>query len=332
MNKICLLLAFLTYSSLGLSQDKIIYDKELTNLEYPFEVKTFEFESQRQALNMRYMDIGDSLDKKKVALLLHGKNFSGSYWSRIAIELVNKGYRVVIPDQVGFGKSTKPEYYDYSFAQLGLNTISLLTHLSIKRDVVIVGHSMGGMLATHLSYMKPSLFKQLVLINPIGLEKYSDYVQIKDPQFFYEKELKKTEAGVRNYQKKNYYDGKWTDEYEKLINIHIGWLNGPDKALIAWNNALTYMPIFTEDIVSKVKDLKVPTVLIIGTRDTTGPGRGWKKPGVDYKLGQYQKLGKSFIQGFKNTDAKLLELEGLGHLPQFENYGVFSKVFYPLFD
>ena len=92
------------------------------------------------------------------------------------------------------------------------------------------------------------------------------------------------------------------------------------------------MPIFTEDIVSKVKDLKVPTVLIIGTRDTTGPGRGWKKPGVDYKLGQYQKLGKSFIQGFKNTDAKLLELEGLGHLPQFENYGVFSKVFYPLFD
>jgi pimeloyl-ACP methyl ester carboxylesterase len=197
---------------------------------------------------------------------------------------------------------------------------------------MIVGHSMGGMLATHLSYMKPSLFKQLVLINPIGLEKYSDYVQIKDPQFFYEKELKKTEAGVRNYQKKNYYDGKWTDEYEKLLNIHIGWLNGQDKALIAWNNALTYMPIFTEDIVSKVKDLKVPTVLIIGTRDTTGPGRGWKKPDVNYKLGEYDKLGRAFIERFKNTKTELIELNGLGHLPQFESYSRFSEVFYPVFD
>jgi pimeloyl-ACP methyl ester carboxylesterase len=59
---------------------------------------------------MRYMDVGDK-DSTNVIVLLHGKNFSGFYWEQLARLLMDKGYRVIIPDQVGFGKSTKPAYY-----------------------------------------------------------------------------------------------------------------------------------------------------------------------------------------------------------------------------
>ena len=316
--------------SFGFTQPKqttLVFDKELSQFQYPFEVKTFKLQSQRQSLKMRYMDVGDK-KSVKVIVLLHGKNFAGFYWEKIAKELVHRGFRVIIPDQIGFGKSSKPDSYDFSFSQLALNTQSLLDSLGIK-NYSVVGHSMGGMLAVNMSYLYGHTIDKLVLINPIGLETYLDYVQFKDSDFFFKKELGKTVDKIRNYQKKNYYDGKWKPAYEKLLTPFKGWLNGKQWRRVAWNNALTYAPIFTEDIVSKFSKIKNETHLIIGTRDRTGPGRGWKKEGVTHKLGQYQYLGKEVHRSIKNS--KLYELEGLGHMPHFEDYKRFSEVFYTIF-
>jgi len=304
-------------------KDDYSFDKELNGFQYPFKVNNFNFSSQNQKLTMAYMDIGKK--SHPAIVLLHGKNFSGYYWERIANDLLNKGYRVIIPDQIGFGKSTKPGYYLYSFNQLALNTKNLLNSLKIK-NYIVVGHSMGGMLAVNMATMYKESTKKLILINPIGLEPYLQFIEYKDPEFFYENEKKKTVEMFRNYQKKNYYDGKWSDEYEKLIVPFKGQIKGKDFDLVAWNNALTYNPIFTEDIVSKFSQIQVPTALIIGTRDTTGPGRGWKKPGVTRKLGQYKKLAEN--AKWKIKDSKLYELKGLGHMPQFEDYKRFQKVFF----
>ncbi|MFK8139344.1 MAG: alpha/beta fold hydrolase [Bdellovibrionales bacterium] len=147
----------------------ISYNATLDTFRYPFPVKTFEIQTQRKNLQMRFMDIGKK-DLKKIAILLHGKNFSGFYWEKIALELVSKNYRVVIPDQIGFGKSSKPDYYQYTFAQLSLNTMSLLDELGIKGKVHVVGHSMGGMLGVHLALNYEDRIKQLVLNNPVELE------------------------------------------------------------------------------------------------------------------------------------------------------------------
>lgn len=304
-------------------ESTLSYNKDLDGFAYPFKVNTYSFTSQNQSLNMRYMDVGDKTSTN-VIVLLHGKNFSGFYWEQVARLSMDKGYRVIIPDQVGFGKSTKPAYYQYSFAQLALNTQSLLNSLKIDHYKV-VGHSMGGMLATTMALNYAQSIEQLILINPIGLEPYLDYVEIKDPEFFYQNELNSSPEKIRNYQKENYYAGTWKPAYEHLIAPHIGWLNGPDKKLVAWNKALTYMPIFAEDITTKFSKISVPTSLIIGTRDRTGPGRGWKKPGVDYLLGQYQNLGKQAAGLIPN--AHLYTMEGLGHLPHIEDFERFKPVF-----
>lgn len=169
---------------------------------------------------MCYMDVGDK-DSTNVIILLHGKNFSGFYWEQVARLLMNKGYRVIIPDQVGFGKSTKPSYYQYSFAQLALNTQSLLNSLKISHYKV-VGHSMGDMLATTMVLNYAQSIEDLILINPIGLEPYLDYVEIKDPAFFYQNELNSTPEKIRNYQKENYSAGTWKPDYEHMIAHHIG--------------------------------------------------------------------------------------------------------------
>ena len=54
-------------------------------------------------------------------------------------------------------------------------------------------------------------------------------------------------------------------------------LAGDDWKIVAWNNALTYGPIFSENIVDRFSQINNETVFIIGTRDKTGSGRGWLK-------------------------------------------------------
>ena len=198
-----------------------------------------------------------------------------------------------------------------------------MASLKIKKSIVI-GHSMGGMLASRFALMYPQFTQQLILVNPIGLENYLKYVDYKDTNFFYKNELAKTPEKIKTYQQKNYYAGHWNDQYEALTHFMIGQLQGPDKKQVAWVNAQTYDMIFTQPVITEFKDLSVPVRLIIGTRDRTGPGRNWKKPGVDYEMGRYDRLGSTAARLI--PDAVLYELTGLGHLPHVENFERFTDV------
>ncbi len=298
---------------------QVTYNKELDGFEYPFEVNTFDFNSQNQDLQMRYMDTGNK-SAKKVAVLLHGKNFSGYYWEKVAKDLLEKGYRVVIPDQIGFGKSTKPAFYQYSFGQLALNTKLILDHLGVE-EITLVGHSMGGMLATTFAVNYPTLVKKLILINPIGLEDWKLKVPYKPVEWWYANELKKSFEGIKNYQLVNYYDNKWKDDYDQWVNLLAGWTLNSDYKRIAWNAALTYDMIFTQPVVYEFEKIKVPTLLIIGTRDRTALGKPLVSEEVRKTMGLYDTLGKTTKQKIKN--AQLVEIENIGHLPHIEKFESF---------
>ena len=121
---------------------------------YPYPVQFLTLNIDGQQLRMAYMDVTPKdWDGKRAAVLLHGKNFYGSYWENTIKALTAAGYRVIVPDQLGFGKSAKPDI-DYSFDLLARNTIHLLDQLQVQQ-AVIVGHSMGGMLAVRLARNYP---------------------------------------------------------------------------------------------------------------------------------------------------------------------------------
>lgn len=299
------------------------YDARLTAYDYPYKVQMLDLESQRQNVQMAYMYL-PAAEGKPTALLLHGKNFSGAYWQPVAEWLHEHGYGVIMPDQIGFGKSSKPQYYQFSFNQLAANTRALLEKLGIQ-NTIVVGHSMGGMLATRYALTYPAHTSKLILINPIGLEDYLEYTTYPSLDQSYAAELKKTPEGIIAYQRKNYYDGQWNERYEALTEFLQGWVNGQDKQRVAWNSALTYDMILTQPVVHEMGELSMPTTLIIGTRDRTGLNRANKKPDTDYELGRYDQLGKATAQRIPH--ATLYELEGLGHLPQVENWDRFAEVF-----
>lgn len=293
----------------------------LEDFEYPFPVANYSFESQLQTLEMSYMDVSPVGDSIGTVLLLHGKNFSGAYFEETANALLKAGYRVIMPDQIGFGKSTKPQHYQFSFQQLAQNTHDLLKSLEIEQ-VQVLGHSMGGMIATRFALMYPAMTTSLTLLNPIGLEDWKakgvPYVSIDT---WYQSELKKTPAKIRAYQLDSYYDGKWKDAYDSGVDLLTRFIVSPNYLRMAWNQALTYDMIFTQPVVHEFDKIAVPTLLIIGQRDTTALGKNLVSAEVRATLGNYAELGRLAHNTIPNST--LVEMDGLGHLPQIEAFDRF---------
>lgn len=300
------------------------FDATLSGYEYPYSVSFLTLNIQQHAYKMAYMDVKPANYNGKTIVLFHGKNFNGAYWKTTIEALTQRGYRVVAPDQLGFGKSDKPEYFQYSFHQLAENTMALLKKLQIKKTTIL-GHSMGGMLATRFALMYPDVTEKLILENPIGLEDYKVVVPYRNVDWWYQNELEKNYESLKKYQQSNYYDGKWKPEYDEWVNILAGWILGNDYKRVAWNNALTYDMILTQPVVYEFQDIKCPTLLIIGTRDRTALGKPLVNEETRKTMGLYNKLGKATRDKIPNS--KLVEIPNIGHLPHIE---AFNKFITPL--
>ena len=298
-------------------------EPRLTDFDYPFPVKIFPLQTQRQSLEMAYMDVTPKGDDRGTILLLHGKNFSGAYWRETAEALSAAGYRVIMPDQIGFGRSSKPAHYQYSFQQLATNTRALVESLGVRR-VNVLGHSMGGMIAARYALMFPDAVTSLILTNPLGLEDWKakgvPYTRIDAA---YEQELKQTPEKIREYQRQNYYDGKWQPAYDRWVEMLAHFTRDPDYPRMAWNQALTSEMIYTQPVVYEFPQISVPTLLIIGQRDRTAPGRNLAPMDQRERLGDYPRLGRAAAAAIPH--AKLVELDGLGHLPQIEAFPRFIE-------
>ena len=298
------------------------FDAELTAYPYPFPVRRLALSSQRQRIEMAYMDVAPAQPNGHTVVLLHGKNFSASYWEPTIRFLTEHGYRVIAPDQIGFGKSSKPASYQYSFQQLAENTSAVIDAAGVTR-VSVVGHSMGGMLATRFALMHPERVEKLVLVNPIGLEDWKTVVPYHSVDQWYAQEKKATADSVREYQRTSYYGGIWKPEYERLIEPAVGMIGHPDYPKVAWASALLYDMIYSQPVVYEFPRLKVPTLLVIGQRDRTALGRAWAPKEVAATLGDYPALGKKAAAAIPG--ATLVEIPGVGHLPQVEAFEAYSQ-------
>lgn len=286
---------------------------------YPYPVQYLPLTIESQPVQMAYMDVKPAQPNGQTALLLHGKNFDGFYWTNVIRWLSDKGYRVVVPDQVGWGKSSHPNIH-YSFPLLADNTRQLLDKLKIDR-VVVLAHSMGGMLGTRFTLMFPDRVSRLVLENPIGLEDYKTFVPYQSIDAQYKKEVKATYESYKQYQQ-TYYP-VWKPEYEALVKAQASDLDKPNFEGIAWTNALTYQMIYEQPVVYEFERIRVPTLLIIGQEDRTVVGKALLPKDQQAKYGQYPELGKQTAQRIKQS--KLVELPGVGHIPHIQTPELYVK-------
>jgi pimeloyl-ACP methyl ester carboxylesterase len=279
-----------------------------------YSVQFFQLQVENQDLRMAYRDVPPTGPPNgKAVLLLHGKNFSGFYWEPTIEFLAKQGYRVIAPDQLGFGASSRPDIH-YSFHQMADNTKALLNHLGIQQ-VDIIAHSMGGMLGVRFTLLFPETVEKLVLENPLGLEDYRKLVPPVSLQQQYAAELSQTDEKMRDYQK-TYYPGSWDPEYEAYVQDQASVLGTGEYPRDAWSSALTYQMIYEQPIIYEMGDISRPTLLIIGQDDRTIVGKNRLPPGLQSVAGQYPELGRKTQAAIKGST--LVEVPDCGHIPHIQ--------------
>jgi pimeloyl-ACP methyl ester carboxylesterase len=285
----------------------------LEGLSYPYPVAFLDLAIEGQLLRMAYMDVAPSNPANgKAVLLLHGKSFSGNYWAGVAQVLAAQGYRVVIPDQLGFGKSAKPDIR-YSFDLLAANTKKLLDRLGIER-VAVVGHSFGGMLAVYFARNYPQTTAVLALENPIGLEDYRSAIPPQPLETLVATEMAQTPDTYRTFMKA--FFTRWTPENEPMVSVFAGLLKSPEYPRLARASALTYQMIFDEPIRHEYPLLKMPVLLVIGQSDRSVFFRRYAAPEAIKPLGNWPALGRAAVKEL--PDGKLVEIEAAGHVSHME--------------
>jgi len=294
----------------------------LEGYDYAFPVHYITLHVQGETLKEAYIDVLPTVSNGQTILLLHGKNFNANNWKDVTKRLVGEGFRVIALDQIGFGKSSKPEHIQYSFPLLANNTIALLDCLGVDK-VNVVGHSMGGMLATRLTLMYPDRVKKLILEDPIGLEDWRLYEKYMPIEGWYQQELKQNYNTMRAYQEEYYFDHQWKPEYDEGITVQAGTALSPDFPRLAWNSAQLYDMLIQQPVCYEFSKIKVPTLLIIGQKDKTAVGKMLAYPQYKDKLGNYPELGRKTHKLIKGS--KLVELEGIGHAPHMQDLESFIK-------
>lgn len=113
-----------------------------------------------------YTDLGPA--DGPVVLLVHGMVSDSTTWTRSAQLLAASGLRVIAPDLLGHGESSKPAGGGYLITDFADSLSQLLAELGTG-PVTVVGHSLGGAVAMQLAYAHPELVRRLVLVSAGGL-------------------------------------------------------------------------------------------------------------------------------------------------------------------
>ena len=110
-------------------------------------------------INLFYRDTAADLP---VILCLHGRWGRGETWTDF-IKRYRDRYRLIAPDQRGHGLSDKPDS-GYTAADLAEDAYQLVRYLNCG-PVIVVGHSMGGRIAAHLTTFHPEAIRALVILD-----------------------------------------------------------------------------------------------------------------------------------------------------------------------
>ncbi len=269
----------------------------LEEIEYPYPVFYMNFTAQSKDVRMAYMDVPPAGPPNgQAVVLLHGLNFFGEYWAGTIDALTREGFRVIVPDQIGFGRSSKP-VIAYSFQKKAGNTKKLLEKLGVE-EAAIVGHSMGGMLASRFAFSYPETTTHLVLVNMIGKHDFRLTRPWSSTDEVYESELNRSYEGIRRGQERYYVE--WKQEYEKYIRIHYGWTLSPEFPRLAKVRALNRQMVYSQPVVYEFPHLQSKTLILSGRED-----------GADFA-----DLARQTAEAI--PDSKLILLDNVGHNPHFE--------------
>jgi pimeloyl-ACP methyl ester carboxylesterase len=191
-------------------------------------------------------------------VLLHGIGASSESWNRLAVELGETSCRVLAFDLLGFGDSPKPDWPLYSVDDHARAIIAALDRKKLHSPAILVGHSMGSLIAVHIARLRPDLVRHLILYEApfyVGLPNSRRYTKRRDLYFnIYNQIIESRDLALTTRQ-----------SMRKLVQRFSGFIISEDT-WIPFTRSLQNT-IISQTTLNDVKQLSVPIDVIYGKLD-----------------------------------------------------------------
>ncbi len=277
----------------------------LEEIEYPHPVSYMDVRLFGKDGRLAYMDVAPTGESNgQVAMLFHGMNFAGIGFTPTIEELTAAGFRVVVPDRIGYGRSSKLDI-PYNLNMVVSNAKALLDHLGIEQTA-IVGHSMGGMVAARFAMIYPDTTTHMALVNQIGMTDQRLNRPWRDIEDVYQSALGATYQSMLAGHMR-YYNLGWRDEYLDFVYYQYGQTLGSEWPKLARIRAWQQMILYFDPVVYDWQHIDTKSIVIGGALDRLTPG--------------FEDLARMVAETLPNAELSLYE--GIGHNPHFEYPDVF---------
>jgi pimeloyl-ACP methyl ester carboxylesterase len=293
----------------------------LEGFPYPWPVQFLPVTLAGEALRMAYMDVAPTgTATGRAVFLLHGRNFPASYWEPVARALAAAGHRVIVPDQIGFGKSSKPGSH-VAFDDMARFTAALMDRLGIAR-ADIVAHSMGGMLGMRFARSYPDRLRRLVLQAPLGLEDYRIHVPPVATETVVEQERALSAEGYRRQLLSNY---RLTDpaKVEPYVALRERIRASGEYERWLRSFAGSYQAIYREPVAHEIALIEAPVLFVMGARDFNAPGKASAPEAVRASMGQNARLAGEHAARMKA--ARVVVYDEAGHMVHLDAEARFNR-------
>lgn len=268
--------------------------------QYPYDVQYLEI---LDSLKMAYVETGKG---KTTLLFIHGLGSNLQAWQK-NIETLRNKYQCIALDLPGYGKSSKGDY-DFTMTFFAKTIHAFIKKKKLK-NVVLVGHSMGGQISIHTFLQDKKAIKKLVLIAPAGLEVFS--------------------AKEKNWFKNIYTPAvvKMTTNEQIIKNFELNFYQMPDDARFMIEDRLELkasseydaycemipqcvMGMLNEPVFDSLEKINIPTLIVYGKDDSLIPNK-FLHPQLTTQ--QVAEAGRKKI-----TDSKLIMINTAGHFVNWE--------------
>ncbi|MYH10165.1 MAG: alpha/beta hydrolase [Gemmatimonadales bacterium] len=274
---------------------------DYSNVPYPHPVSHLDVEVYGNGYRLAYMDVAPAGPANgRTVVLFHGMNFFAAGFRPTIEALRNAGFRVIAIDRLGFGRSSKPIIH-YNLHIPARNAKRLLDALGIER-AAIVGHSMGGMVATRFASTYPETTTHVAMVNQIGLTDSRPGRGWTDADENYESVLNGTtyQSVLRGHMR--YYPNGWRPEYLEWVKVQYGLTLSGDWPRMARVRAAQRAILYEDPVVYEWQHIATKA-LVIGGAD-------------DRLVANYPVLARNVAEELQN--AELFLFPEVGHSPQFE--------------
>jgi len=204
-------------------------------------------------------------DERTTLVFLHGSPGQISNW-KYQIKYFEQYYRVIAYDQRGYGESTKPKKVSLNDYLDDLTRILENRNLEIE-DVILVGHSFGGMVAQ--AYAAKNKVKGLVLVGSLVKLRPDiiDWIVWYLPSIFWKRLFFTENFLTRKLYRQIFFSDYAPDEiYEEFIRDNADYISSLP------GHAFRYLKYFRDyDATAFLSEIKSPTLIIVGEHDKVAP-------------------------------------------------------------